>query len=154
MPTVLHRTARRLTRKLGVHGSGLVLIGAIWILTGVSALTPQPLPAGRDPHLLHMLIPPVIDATMWFTAAMGCLAAALDRNGPRRDGLALAFAVVPPVIRLGSYLWAWLVSLLPGDPAGYPRGWFVAALFACMVAMVWLVAAIPEDPAETQPPTP
>lgn len=146
MPTVLHRTARRLTRKLGVHGSGLVLIAVIWALVGVGALTPAPVTEAGDPHLLHRLIPPVIDATMWLTAAMGCLAAALDRNGPRRDGLALAFAVVPPVIRLGSYLWAWLISIVPGDPVGSPRGWFVAAFYACMVALVWLVAAIPEDP--------
>lgn len=152
MPTVLHRTARRLTRKLGVHGSGLVLIAVVWGLVGVGALTPQPITTAGDPHLLHRLIPPVIDATMWLTAAMGCLAAALDRNGPRRDGLALAFAVVPPVIRLGSYLWSWLISIFPGDPAGSPRGWFTAAFYTCMVALVWLVAAIPED--TRKPPTP
>ena len=148
MPTILHRTARRITHKLGVHGSGLILIALIWALVAVGSMTPQrlPGPAGTDPHLLHLLIPPLIDATMWLTAAMGCAAAALDRNGPRRDGLALAFAVVPPMIRFTSYVWAWLVSLMPGGPAGYPRGWYVAALFACMVAIVWLVAAIPEDP--------
>lgn len=151
MPTVLHRTARRLTRHLGVHGSGLLLIGLLWLLVGIGALTPQP-PSGTDALLLHQRMSPIIDATMWFTAAMGCLAAALDRNGPRRDGLALAFASIPPMIRFTSYLWGWIVSLLPGEPVGYPRGWYVAALFACLVAMVWLVAAIPEEPTRPRRP--
>lgn len=150
MPTVLHRTARRLTRKLGVHGSGLVLIAAIWTLVAIAALTLD-LPVRDGAMLLHRHIPVVIDATMWLTAALGCLAAALDRNGPRRDGLALAFAVVPPVIRFGSYLWSWIVALIPGEPDGTPTGWYSAAIYSCMVAMVWLVAAIPDESAARTP---
>jgi hypothetical protein len=151
MPTVLHRTARRLTKKLGVHGSGLVLIAIMWTLIGISALSPQPAQPQPGAYLLHQYIPPVITATMWFTAGLGCLAAALDRNGPRRDGLALALAVIPPVIRVTSYLWSWGISLIPGDPAGSPRGWYAAALFSCLVALVWLVAAIPEENGNGKP---
>ena len=151
MPTALHRTARRLTKKLGVHGSGLVLIAAIWTLVAIAALTLQ-LPVKDGAFLLHKSIPVVIDATMWLTAALGCLAAALDRNGPRRDGLALAFAVIPPMIRFGSYLVSWVVALIPGEPAGTPSGWYSAALYLCMVAIVWLVAAIPDESSRaTQP---
>lgn len=150
MPTVFHRTARKLTRKLGVHGSGLVLIGAVWTLMAVGALTLE-LPTNPEAVLLHRQIPVYIDATIWLTAAMGCFAAAFDRNGPRRDGLALAFAVIPPVIRFASYLWSWVVALVPGEPDGTPTGWFSALLYLCMVGVVCLVAAIPD---ESTPKTP
>ena len=144
MPTVLHRAARRLTGSLGVHGFGLVLIAAIWALLAVARLT-DPVEAVNGDPFIHRHIPVVAAATLWLTAGMGCLGAAVDRNGPRRDGLALAFAVIPPAIWTASTTYAWVVSLIPGGSAGAPRGWVAGALYACLVGLVWLVAAIPDD---------
>ena len=148
MPTVIHRAARRASSHLGAHGLGLCLIAGFWALIAIGQLTgtqtPEP---GR--HLLHQHIPTVAAATLWLTTAMGALASAIDRNGPRRDGLALAAAVIPPVIWAVSYLWSWIVSLIPGPPTGSPRGWFAASLYACAIGLVWLVAAIPDE----EPPT-
>ena len=142
MPTRLHRAARRLTRHLGAHGSGLLLIAAIWLLIGLRlVLDPVALP----PSTWHGMIPDPIRLALWWSAALLCIGAAVDRDGPRRDGFALSVAVVPPMIALTSYLWAWVVSLVPGEPIGYPHGWYAASLYAALVGIVWLVAAIPDE---------
>ena len=143
MPTRLHRAARRLTRRLGVHGYGLLLIAGIWLLVGLRIVVePVPLPPGT----WHGILPESVRIALWWSAALLCLGAAIDRNGPRRDGFALAVAVVPPTIALTSYLWSWIVSLLPGEPHGYPFGWYAASLYLALVGIVWLVAAIPDEP--------
>jgi hypothetical protein len=142
MPTRLHRAARHLTHHLGVHGSGLLLIAAIWLLVGLRLLV-DPIPP--PPSTWHGMIPDPVRMTLWWSAALLCIGAAVDRSGPRRDGFALTVAVVPPMIALTSYLWAWLVSLFPGEPHGYPGGWYAAALYAALVGLVWLVAAIPDE---------
>ena len=145
MPTALHRAARRATTRLGVHGCGLLLIAAIWALMGAGVLTGPHLAGDPDVMLVHLYIPAPIRATMWLTAAALCAAYALDRRGPRRDGVAVAVACIPPMLRFASYLWSWIVSIVPGDPDGSPRGWYTASIYACMVGLVWLVAAIPDD---------
>ena len=144
MPTILHRAARRMTGRLGVHGFGLILIAVIWSILGVAQLTG---PAKPSPglHLFHQHIPVVYAATLWLVAGLGCLGAAIDRDGPRRDGLALAFSVLPPAVWSFSHIWAWIVSIIPGEPGGSPRGWVAGALYACMVGLVWLAAAIPDE---------
>ena len=142
MPTRIHRAARALTKRLGTHGLGLLLIAMLWGLIGVSIFSE---PASVYPGLLHLLIPTPIRATMWLLPASLCFVAALDAKGPRRDGLALVAAVVPVMIRLVSYLWAWMVEIIPGVPDGNPRGWVSASVYACMVGFVALVAAIPDE---------
>lgn len=145
MPTILHRAARRLTGHLGVHGFGLVLIAVIWALLALGILTAPTVAPDEGRQLFHQYIPPTYAATLWLTTALGTLASAIDRDGPRRDGLALAAAVMPPTLWMASYVWSWIASLVPGAPAGSPRGWLSAAIYACLVGLVWLVAAIPDE---------
>ena len=146
MPTALHRAARRATTRLGVHGCGLLLIAAIWALMGAGVLTAPHVTGSADTILIHQYIPMPFRATMWLTASALCVTYAIDRRGPRRDGIALALATIPPMLRAASYLWSWIMSVVPGEPTGSPRGWLTAAIYACMVGLVWLVAAIRDDP--------
>ena len=142
MPTRLHRLARRLSGHLGVHGVGLLIIAAIWVLVGLGlVLTPSQTPPDAT---WHGAIPTEIRLALWWGSALVCIGAAIDTRRPRRDGFALALAVIPPMIRLTSYAWAWVVSFLPGE-GGYGLGWYAASIYLALVAIVWLVAAIPDD---------
>ena len=142
MPTLLHRAARRLTRRLGAHGFGLVLIALVWGVIGLRELLEPPpvIPASA----WHGLIPSEIRLVIWWIPAAGCLAAALDGNGPRRDSFALVSAIVPPAFIGASVTWAWLM----GDHA---LGWYGGIFYLALMAIVALVAAYPE---EAPPPNP
>jgi hypothetical protein len=102
--------------------------------------------------LIHLSIPGPIRAALWFAGAAMCAAVAMQRSATprrravaRRDGLALAVATAAPMVRVASHGWSWIVSVIPGPPVGTPRGWLTAAIFASMVGIVWLVAAIPDE---------
>ena len=151
MPTILHNAARRLTRHLGVHGFGLVLIAGIWSLLALGILTAPEAAPDPERQLFHQYIPPTYAATLWLTTALGAFAAAIDRDGPRRDGLALAAAALPPAVWMASYAWSWVASVVPGPPGGSPRGWLSAAIYACLMGLVWLVAAIPDERIDARP---
>ena len=154
MPTPLHRAARRATRALGVRGSGLLLIAVIWTLLAVGILT-NPDPHTAQPGTFHGLIHPSVLAAGWLTAAGLALTGSLDRRfGSHRDGLALGVATIPPMFYATSYVWAWVVELIPGPPPGFPRGWLSASIYLALVALVWLVASIPDEVPEPPAPTP
>jgi hypothetical protein len=147
MPTRIHKAARRLTSRLGVHGAGLLFIAAVWWIIGIRLLIhPAPAPDG----VWHAYIPTPISLAMWWGASLLCLGAAIDRHGPRRDGFALGFATIPPALAVCSYIWSWIISLIPSEPHGYPLGWYTASLYLALVGLVVLVTAIP-DPDPDQP---
>lgn len=137
LPTRMHRAARRLTGRLGVHGYGLLWIAFVWWAIGLRALL---LPAGSQPKSgILGFIPDNVALVLWWGAALLCLSAAIDREGPRRDGFALSAAVAAPIIFGSSYLAAWLIN-------GNPIGWYVAIYYFALVGLVTLVAAIPDPP--------
>ena len=136
MPTILHRAARRLTGRLGWHGFGLLIIAVAWFIIGLRELLEPPVTIPSSAW--HGLIAPEIRLVLWWIPAAGCAAAALDGNGPRRDSFALASAIVPPTFIGASMFWAWLM----GD---HPLGWYAAAFYLVLVAIVVLVAAHPSD---------
>ncbi len=136
MPTILHRAARRLTTRLGVHGFGLLVIAFAWFVIGLREIVEPPpvVPASA----WHGFIPSEIRLVIWWVPAAGCAAAALDGHGPRRDSFALVSAIVPPAFIGASMCWAWLM----GD---YPLGWLSATYHLILVAIVALVAAYPDE---------
>ena len=131
---------KALTRRLGVRGFGMVLIGTAWTLIGVGVLhglNPTP------PDAPHLVIPAPVRGTVWI--APGVLAFALCASR-RRDTIALTVAVVMPLVHVVSYTWAWVVYLAPGGQAGYSAGWYNGAFHLALVALVVLVASIVDVP--------
>lgn len=126
-----------------VRSRGLLLIGVIWFLLGLGMAftTPVPVSDAWDTYL-----PESLRVALWWSAALGAIGAAIDKQDGKRDWLALAFCVVPPMIRITSFLWAWVVYLWPGGNPGYDRGWYSAAVYSALVGLVWLVASIPDLP--------
>lgn len=132
LPTRLHRAARRVTRRLGVHGYGLLVITFLWAVVGVGALSfgaPDP-HVSSTPWLIMRLV-------AWWGAALLCLSAAVDREGPRRDAFALGFAAAGPVMDTTLYMYAWR--------QGNPDGWFWSAVHLAFLAIAVLVAATQDD---------
>ena len=127
---------KALARRLGVRGFGMVLIGLGWLFIGLGVW--QGLPPAPD-GAPHLLVPAPYRATAW--AGSGILALALSTNRDR-DHIALMAAVIMPLVRVGSYLWAWIVHLIPGGHPGYASGWYAAIFQAFLVAFVVLVACI------------
>lgn len=132
MPTLLHRAARRITRRLGVHGAGLLIITFLWTVVGIGALhfgAPDS-DVGTPAWLIVRLV-------AWWGGALLCLSAAVDREGPRRDAFALGFAAAGPVMDATLYIYAWR--------QGNPDGWFWAAVHLAFLAVAILVAATQDD---------
>ena len=143
MPTRIARISRRMSRRLGVHGMGLLLIAVAWATIGITIITtPDP---EAYPGVFYLGIDPSIRATLWLVPSILCLISALDRRGPRRDGIALTLAFAPPMLRASSYFWSWVIDVWPGPQTGHPRGGSLTIIYVCLIGLVVLVAAIPDD---------
>ena len=126
---------------LPLRSKGLLLIATIWFTVGIGSYTPPITPIDSA---WHYQLPPALVVSIWWTAAFGAIGAAVDKQDGRRDWLALVMCTLPPMLHLTSFATAWIIYLIPGGQPGYARGWMTVALYACMVALVWLVAAIPD----------
>lgn len=136
LPTRMHRAARRLTRRFGAHGFGLLTITFFWTAIGVRALlAPSPTPTG-----ILAFIPDSVELVLWWAPALLCLGAAIDREGPRRDAFALVAAIIAPILSAVSYATASVVGAMP-------LGWYVAVLYCTPISLVVLVAATPDEKA-------
>ena len=127
--------------ELPIRSRGLLLISVIWFLIGLGV---QAAPATPVDSAFHFWLPEALHTAIWWAASFGALGAALDKQDGRRDWLALAACTIPPMLRLTSYLWSWIMYLWPGGPPGYAKGWLSAAIYGCLVGLVWLVASIPD----------
>lgn len=133
LPTRIHRAARRLTRRLGTHGFGLLVITFLWTVVGVGVLSFGP----PDPHVAgHGWL--IVRLVAWWGAALLCLSAAVDREGPRRDAFALGFAAAGPLMDASLYTFAWVQG-------SEHYGWFWATIHLAFLAVATLVAAVKDD---------
>ena len=140
---VLARNPRKspsLRRRIGRRGIYLLTFASIWFLTGLGTLLGLEF---KHPDLIHLLVEPQTRAALWFLSALCALVAAFVVQ----DRWAFGVLCVMPAVRLGSYLWAWTASLIPGEPAGYARGWYSAIFYLLMLVLVLVTAGMrePED---------
>ncbi|MGJ6980018.1 hypothetical protein ACSDQ9_05735 [Aestuariimicrobium soli] len=130
----------RILARVGLRSKGLILIGILWLLFGLSVAVGASSP--RSDSLWHLVIDYRLRAAGW--VATGALALASSR-WHRLSNLALALATVMPMIRLTSYIGAWIVALIPGPPPGNPTGWLSSLYFVAVLALVLYVAQHPAD---------
>lgn len=132
MRTLIHR-------HVSVRTEGMILAAAIWCLFGVGALvstTPDP------PSVLHAVLTPWARAALWMaTAAVAAFTAPFQRV----SNTGLGVLILAPALHLLSYLWAWLMELIPGPPPGDPLGWYSAAFYFMLVMFVILLSHIPAN---------
>lgn len=132
--------------RLGHRGAVLALIGAVWMLYGASRFGDPPEAADR---LVYALVPVGVWAGAWI--ATGALAAAYALARPGGDRVGFAALVAMPAVRAAVYLWAWLLALTPGPPAGDRDGYTGALIWAAVIAVVLIVADWPDDTRTTGP---
>ena len=133
MRTLIHR-------HVSVRTEGMVLAAALWCLFGVGALvSATPDPPGS---VLHAILMPWGRAALWIGTALAATVTAPFVRGSNRG---LGLLIVAPALHLLSYLWAWLVELIPGPPPGDPLGWYRATFYFMLVMFVILLSHIPAN---------
>lgn len=129
-----------LTRHLGHRGAFLLLFGVIWILVGVSLLpdTETPMP----PHVLMLFehLPLWLRIAYWMAPGTVAVVSAFLR-GPGHDTAGFALLIVAPIVRGGSYGWAWVAWMLSGGQIGEDRGWLGAVVWAALAGAILIVAS-------------
>lgn len=129
---------RVIYHRLGLRGEAMVLLGIIWCLIGVGVILGV---AHESVDLLHTLVPIPLRLAVWIGPGLYALWAAFFG----KTELALGALAVAPIIRAVSYLWAWVMSLVPGGPDGVPTGWYAALFYFVMIGLVVLAAHIPAE---------
>ncbi len=124
-------------RHIGVRAEGMILAAGIWCLLGAGiwlGLAPD------RPGAFHTLLPLWLRVAMWVVpAVLAATVAASERWSP----YGLALLTIGPTVHLVSYLWAWLMDLIPGPPPGDSGGWYRAGIYAALLALVILLSHIP-----------
>ncbi|WP_288797826.1 hypothetical protein [uncultured Arsenicicoccus sp.] len=122
-------------RRLSDKSRLIVLDGVVWTFIGVGVI------AGTSPTdgAPHLAIPDPIRCLWWLVPGIVAIAAGLAQ---RHKDVAVALLMIGPAIRLTSYLYAWIISLIPGAPDGVPNGWYYAAINLIIVVHVVAVARI------------
>lgn len=112
----------------------LTIAAAAWALIGLGVATGASTQADAAPHL-HL--PLWLRTALWWAPVAVCVVTLLTR---RYAALACALLWVAPSLRIGSYGWAWAVSVAGG--AGDTTGWYVAAVHVPLLGLVALVALL------------
>jgi hypothetical protein len=124
-------------RHIGVRAEGMILAAGIWCLIGAGIIAGE---SPARPGAWHMLLPPAVLVGMWVLPALVAVATAASEH---RSPIGLGLLTVAPTLHLCSYLTAWIVELWPGPPPGDPGGWYRAAYYAALLAFVVLLSHIP-----------
>lgn len=133
-------TARELLhRYVGVRAEGMVLVAAIWCLIGLQVVL-EPPPNPPPPAVLYYMLPSPVRIALWVGSGMIALALSMS---VRWSSWGLAALTVAPLERAFSWLWSWVMYLIPEAPAGDPRGWFNGLIWGCVALVPIFLSHIP-----------
>jgi len=131
--------------KLGRRGAVLLILGVIWLFIGISTIADPYASGGRNLGLFHEALPSWLRATLWIGTALLALSSAWRAAG-RRDDWGYMALILMPIVRAMSYLWAWLLNLIPGPPVGDPTGWLGFIVWGTVAVLVFTISGWPESP--------
>lgn len=148
MMKMLNRFAYRWGLVLGPRGCVLLIAGVDWVVEGFGVLHHLDGRISDAPHLQYMSA--TVRGVLWILSGSVAIAASLRREWGH-IGAALLFLM--PLVRVTSYLIAWIVSFPPishliegSDISGYRDGWYyldgsfrslAIALFAAWAPIAW-----------------
>lgn len=147
--------------RLGRRGVILMILGLVWVLTGVGIVA-NPVVREAGVFIPHEnLLPDMFRAAAWGLSGLVAVWAALRRRCDDTPGY-IAIMVMP-LERTFSYLVAYLIYVISGwlEPhvdsitqTGYERGWIAAGTWFAVVTLVHIVAGWRESPSNfPMPPT-
>lgn len=140
----MHRRLRYARSLIGRRGAGLVLLGVVFLVYGLSMVTAPPPAIPGAAYLWHReLLPLPALGGLWMLS--GLIALAWSPAKDKTVGFATLY--VMPSILVSSYGWAWLVSLW--TPYGIARGWATAIVWTAVVGLVALIAGWQEPVSRT-----
>lgn len=137
----------RTRRRIGYRGAILAVLGASWIITGLSTFESSTI---RGEPLIHERLPGDVRGWAWVITGVVALACTLTKATGRRpawEGVAFLALYIMPTLRLVSYAagwadsWPWL-HLLGG--VGYADGWRFAVVYLAQVGTVIICSSWPE----------
>lgn len=112
----------------------LGLLGIIWLLSAYGvAVAPQ-----NRLGLPHELLPEWVRIGLWLVPGLVAVAAAVV--WPKLDGTAWGLLNLPIAVVTASFLYGWVVWLLPGS-GGFSAGWRGAAVYAALGLLIYYCAA-------------
>ena len=132
------RHARSITYRVGARGAMLLILAALWVrlfvyplATGSSA-TPE--------GVFYYTWPTELRMTMWVVTIAAAVVAAFVV--PRRDWFGWVALTVMPTQRLAAWITAWVEGALPGGSPGHPHAAAQVALYALLVAAVFVASSM------------
>ncbi|MEX5263382.1 hypothetical protein RF640_05030 [Kocuria sp. CPCC 205231] len=91
---------------------------------------------------MHLYVPAGARVVEWWVgAALAVYGAFRQKNLP----VVTSVLIFMPFVRIGSYMWGWIIYLVPGPPAGAQDGWYSAAYHVVLIGLV-LEAAHTKEP--------
>lgn len=122
-------------RRLSDKSRILALDGVVWCLVGIGVITGTYVSDGAP----HLAIPSPIRCLWWIVPGAFAIAAGLTQ---RHKDAAVGLLMIGPAIRVTSYLYAWIIDLIPGAPDGVAKGWYYASINLIIVVHVIAVTRI------------
>lgn len=125
-----------LMRHLGYRGLALIITGIHWATIGAELAHGAPA-IDPDAAILHELIPTHIRVWLWVgTGTAVAICGAINRW----QVWGFLIAMLMPIERMVSHAWSWQAYLIPGGPGGSPGAWALTLRWACVVALLLLMA--------------
>lgn len=135
---IVHLPTVRRFNELSLKSKWMIYVGLTWMFTGWGVMHEY---ATVVPQAYHTVIPEEARGFIWLASGLICIISALIRKYKK---IALAGLLIMPSIRITSYLWAWLMWIIPGMPQGWANGWYQAAYQGVHFGIVLLIARLPE----------
>ncbi len=143
---------KRAPTHLGRRGGVLLILGVIWFFIGISTVTDPYAGGSHTLGLFHQMLPSWLRGTLWIGTALLALSSAWRVAG-RRDDWGYMGLILMPTVWAMSYLWAWLIHLVPGPPDGDPAGWLGFIVWGTVTILVYTISGWPETPKFVPPET-
>lgn len=136
---------RNLGERIGRRGASLLTLGVIWGLFGLSMISAPAAPAGVS---LYELIPQQVFAVLWIASSLVAIVSA-GFTTPGHDAWGFIALIVPLLIRVASFTWAWVMFLV--GHGGSERGWITAVVWSALIGLIVVIAGWAEPPATNEP---
>ena len=124
--------------RLGLRCEAMILLGILWILiaVGIEAGASN-IPADQ----ILAVLSTEVRSFLWLATGVFAIISGLLSDGTK---WALVGLTIMPTLRIGSYLYSYILYIIPGFQYGeLMHGWYFAVLHSIILMFVMFIAHIP-----------